>query len=123
MSHFVRTRNLPYSTDDIRKVNNICRECAEVKPRYYKPEPAHLIKALQPFERLNLDFKGPLQSSNRNKYFLHIVDEFSRFPFVFPVPNMTSQTVITCLCTLLSMFTLFLFMSTVIGAPLSLVVS
>ena len=104
MSHFVRTRNLPYSLDDIRKVNNCCRECAEVKPRYYKPQPAHLIKATQPFERLNIDFKGPLPSSNRNKYFLHVVDEFSRFPFVFPVSDMTTSTVITCLCSLFSMF-------------------
>ena len=27
------------------------------KPQYYSPEPSHLIKATQPFERLNLDFK------------------------------------------------------------------
>ena len=75
-----------------------------MKPRYHKPELAHLIKATQPFERLSLDFKGPLPSSNKNKYFLHIVDEYSRFPFVFPVSDMTSSTVITCLCTLFSMF-------------------
>ena len=104
MTHFVKTRNLPYSIEEIRKVNNSCKQCCEVKPRFYKPEPAHLIKATQPFERLNLDFKGPLPSVNANKYFLHIVDEYSRFPFVFPVANLTSSTVISCLNTLFSTF-------------------
>ena len=32
------------------------------------------------------------------------MDEFSRFPFVFPVSDMTSTTVISCFCTLFSMF-------------------
>ena len=104
MSHFVKTRNLPYSMEEIRKINSSCRECAEVKPRFYKPEPAHLIKSTQPFERLNLDFKGPLPSTNSNKYFLHIVEEYSRFPFVFPVSDLTTTTVINCLCSLFSMF-------------------
>ena len=94
MTHFVKMRNLPYSIDEIRKINDTCRACAEIKPRYYKPEPAHLIKATQPFQRLNLDFKGPLPSTNRNKYFLHIVDEFSRFPFAIPCSDLTSNTII-----------------------------
>ena len=104
MSHFVKTRNLPYSLEEIRKVNASCRECAEVKPRFYKPDPAHLIKATQPFERLNLDFKGPLPSVNCNRYFLHIVDEYTRFPFVYPVSDVTSSTVINCLNNLFSTF-------------------
>ena len=104
MCHFVKTRNLPYSIDEIRKLNNTCRECAEVKPRYFKPEPARLIKSTQPFERLNLDFKGPLPSNNKNRYFLHVVDEFSRFPFVFPCSDLTSSTIIKCLCSLFSIF-------------------
>ena len=104
MYHFVRTKNLPYSVDDVRKVNATCKECAEVKPRFHKPPPAHLIKATQPFERLNLDFKGPLPSTNRNKYFLHVVDEFSRFDFVVPTADMTSSTIIQSLCSIFSMF-------------------
>ena len=106
MCHFVRSKNLPYSVEDVRKINSACRQCAEVKPRFYKPPPAHLIKATQPFERLNLDFKGPLPSTNRNKYFLHVVDEFSRFDFAFPVSDMTTTTVINCLCSLFSIFSL-----------------
>ncbi|XP_068240950.1 uncharacterized protein [Palaemon carinicauda] len=55
-----------------------------------------LIKATQPFERLNLDFKGPVPSQCGNKYILTVVDEFSRFPFVFPCADMTTRTVIIC---------------------------
>ena len=29
---------------------------------------SHLIKAMQPMERLSIDFKGPLLSSSKNKY-------------------------------------------------------
>ena len=56
-----------------------------------------LIKASQAMERISIDFKGPLLSSTRNKYLLTIIDEYSRFPFVFPCPNMHTSTVIKCL--------------------------
>ena len=95
--HFVKSKNLPFSLDDVRKVCNACKICAEIKPRFCKPPEAHLIKATQPMERLSIDFKGPLPSTSKNKYILTVVDEFSRYPFAFPCPNMQSQTVISCL--------------------------
>jgi transposase InsO family protein len=104
MYHFVRARNLPYSMDDVRRITASCKVCAECKPRFVKPEQAHLIKATQPFERLNIDFKGPLPSTDRNQYFLTVIDEYSRFPFVFPCTDMTSATVISCLCQLFAIF-------------------
>lgn len=48
-------------------------------------------------ERLSIDFKGPLPSTTRNTYMLTVVDEYSRFPFVFPCPDMHTKTVIKCL--------------------------
>ena len=104
MAHFVKVRNLPFTLDEIRKINNSCKQCSEVKPRFYKPPTSQLIKATQPFERLNVDFKGPLPSTNQNRYFLNIVDEYSRFPFVIPVPDMSSSTIINSFCSLFSMF-------------------
>ena len=59
MNHFVKTRNLPYSIDDIRKVTSSCSTCLKVKPQFIKSS-GHLIKATQPFQQLNIDFKGPL---------------------------------------------------------------
>ena len=47
-------------------------------------------------ERISIDFKGPLPS--RNKYFLTVIGEYSRFPFVIPFcHSITTSTVIKCL--------------------------
>lgn len=94
MYHWTRSKNLPYSLEEIRRITSSCRVCSEVKPRFYKHE-GQLIKATQPFERLNIDFKGPLPSCTRNRYLLIIVDEFSRFPFAYPTQDMTASTVIS----------------------------
>lgn len=102
--HFVRTKNLPYSLEEIKRVTSRCLVCCEHKPQYHQPEKVHLIKATQPFERINIDFKGPLPSSNGNRYFLNIIDEYSRFPFVFPCPDVSTNTVIKCLTSLFSLF-------------------
>ena len=82
--------------------------CAECKPHFYWPDRAHLIKATRPFESLSVDFKGPLPSSDRNIYFLNVIDEYSHFPFAIPCPDMTSATVVRALH---SLFTLFGFPS------------
>ena len=58
-----------------------------------------------PFQRLSIDFKGPLpQSKNGNKYLLTMIDEYSRFPFAYPCRDMTSQTVTHCFNHLFSIF-------------------
>lgn len=89
--------------EDIRKLTASCPICAEVKPRFHRNR-GTLIKSTSPFERLNIDFKGPLHSSTNNKYILTIVDEYSRFPFTFACPDMTSTTVIKCLRQLFVIF-------------------
>ena len=104
MNHFVKVRNLPYTMEEIREVTCACKVCAECKPKFFHPEPKHLIKATQPFERLNIDLKGPLPSNNQNKYILTIIDEFLRFPFGFPCKDISGKTVIQCLCSLFSIF-------------------
>ena len=104
MIHFVRSRNLPFSVEDVKRVISSCPVCLECKPRFNQVQLSKLIKATHPFERLNMDFKGPLPSSSRNRYMLTIVDEFSRFPFAFPCPDISSQTVIKCLLQLFSIF-------------------
>ena len=67
MIHFVRMKNLPYSVEEIKKMTSMCPTCAQCKPQYYRPEKSNLIKATAPFERLSIDFKGPLPSSSQNK--------------------------------------------------------
>ena len=104
MTHFVRVRNLPFSVEDVKRMTASCKICCECKPRYYTSSDMHLIKATQPFERLNLDFKGPLPTQNQNKYILTVVDEFSRFPFAFPCKDVSAASVIEHLRTLFGVF-------------------
>ena len=94
LAHYVRAKNLPFSMEDVKRTCSSCRVCAELKPRFYIPQKGTLIKATQLFERIAIDFKGPLPTCTRNMYLLVIVDEFSRFPFCYPCPNMYSETVI-----------------------------
>ena len=102
--HFVRSRNLPYSAVEIKRVVGSCVICAKLKPQFTRLDTVPLIKATQPFERLSLDFKGPLPSTTRNKFLLTIVDEYSRFPFAYPCSDISTKTVIGCLNNLFSLF-------------------
>ena len=104
LHHFIKKRNLPYSIEDVKRITNQCTICAEIKPRFFRPNNPPLIEATKPFDRLSIDFKGAIPSSSRNRYFLTIVDEYSRFPFVYPCPNMESSTVIRCLTDVFSIF-------------------
>ena len=103
MLQYVRSKNLPYSTDDVKKTCSTCKMCAELKPQFYRPQPGTLIKAIQPMEQLSIDFKGPLPTSSRNAYLLTVVDEYLRFPFAFPCYDMHSLSVIKYLDQIFSM--------------------
>ncbi|XP_029646102.1 uncharacterized protein LOC115219939 [Octopus sinensis] len=94
--HFVCSRNLPYSLENVKQICRHCSICQEVKPQYYKPDSVNLIKAMQPFERTSIDFKGPIPFT-KHPYLLTIDDEYSRFPFGYPVSDTSARTVIKCL--------------------------
>ena len=102
--HFVRSKNLSYALDDVKKCCSRCVTCAEIKPQFYSMKNSTLIKASHPMERLNVDFKGPVPSSTKNCYFICIVDEYSRFPFCFPCSDTSANTVIGCLERIFSLF-------------------
>ena len=104
LAHFVRSKNHPYSLDQVKKVTASCKSCLYLKPKFLKSQ-GTLIQAILPFQRLNIDFKGPLPKSVQgNQYLLTIIDEFSRFPFAFPCKDMSSKTVVNCFSQLFSMF-------------------
>ena len=71
MYHLVCSRKLPYSLDSVKQICKDCKICQEVKPQYFKPEQAKLIKATQPFKCLSIDFKGPLPSTKYEYYADH----------------------------------------------------
>jgi hypothetical protein len=102
--HYVKTKNLPFSIEEVKSVCEPCDTCMKEKPRFLRTS-GTLIKSTQPFQQLNIDFKGPLPSStNGNRYILTLIDEYSRFPFAFPCKDMTSKTVIQCFNQLFSLF-------------------
>ena len=103
--HFIKTRNFPYSVEEVKRAISACQTCNKCKPNFHRSPPTPLIQAMKPFDRLNVDFKGPLSPSFAgNRYILIIVDEYSRFPFAFPCKDMTASTVVSCLTCLFSIF-------------------
>ena len=46
LNHFVRTKNLPYSLDEIKKMTSRCPVCCECKPQFHRPEKVPLSKPL-----------------------------------------------------------------------------
>ena len=95
LAHYVKVKNLPFSLNDVKSVIQACKHCSEVKATFFNPkDDMNLIKATQPFERINLDFKGPLSSISKNTYLLVIVDEFTCFPFAYACSDMKASTVI-----------------------------
>ena len=102
LNHLIREKNLPFTLEEIRRVCRECKVCAELKPRFFKPEQGTLIKATRPWERIAIDFKGPVKG--RYSYLLVVIDEFSRFPFAFPCRDVTAKTVIDCLMRLFCLF-------------------
>ena len=95
MFHYVKIKNLPFSFDDVKNVVKACTDCSKVKVKFLKPKDNfNLIKATKPFERISLDFKGPLPTTSGNKYMLVIINEYSRFPFVYACKNLKASTII-----------------------------
>ena len=104
MTHFVRSKNLPFSVEDIKHVCNECFTCAKLKPQYFTSNHCKntLIKATRPWERISVDFKGPV--SGTKPYILIVVDEYSRFPFAFPCKDQSATTIMNCLSQLFVLF-------------------
>ena len=88
----------------VRRYINGCEICAQLKPKFFKPARSPLIRSLRPWERLSIDFVGPKPSSNNKRYLLTVVDEYSRYPFAFPLSDMTASKAIRCLESLFTMF-------------------
>ena len=87
-------------------MTSACANCCEIKPKFFKTPVVNLIKSLQPFERLSMDFfKGPLPLKPKIITFLLLSISFHDF-FLFSrvkIP-VNSRTVISCLNSLFNLF-------------------
>ena len=104
---YIQRHNLPFSLAEVREVVATCRICFECKPRFFKPSQAgHIVKASKPFEFLGVDIVGPKVPSakSQSRFVLTVVDEYSRFPFAYPLRNITSQALIAWFSQLFEIF-------------------
>ena len=107
MFHYVKIKNLPFSFDDVKNVVKACTDCSKDKVKFLKPKDNfNLIKTTKLFERISLDFKRPLPTTSGNKYMLVIIDEYSRFPFVYACKNLKVSIIIEKLTDSFCMFSL-----------------
>ena len=103
LCHYLRAQNIAFSVDEVRNVVSQCRTCSVFKPSFVQTSNT-LIKATRVFERLSVDFKGPLPSCTERVYLFVVVDEFSRFPFAFPIKDTSAETAVRCLTSLFTVF-------------------
>ena len=102
---YVQRYKLPFSVQEVRKTVTDCQTCALWKPKFYQPPKQQLIQSTRPWERLSIDIVGPKEiSQSGNQYLLTVIDEYSRFPFAFPLRKITSSSVKGCLAQLFSIF-------------------
>ena len=105
MTAFIRSRNLPFSVEDVRTMTKACNICNQCKPHIYVPDKKVLIKATRPIEMSKSGFQRTChQILLYNKYILTIIDEYTRFPFAIPCPDVKTTSIIKALCQIFSIF-------------------
>lgn len=87
----------PGMSKEISEFVKHCATCAKFRPSSNQvhglPQPLQLPSRL--FERVSLDISGPLPISEQgNAYILVCTDHYSNWVEAYPIPNMTSQTII-----------------------------
>ena len=95
--HFVRTRIYPFPQKMYCKENMSDAKFHRVETAILPFIKWQINQATHPWIDLSIDFKGPLPSATCNKYLLTIVDEYSRFLFAIPCPDINSTTVMKIL--------------------------
>ncbi|MCH2619858.1 MAG: transposase family protein, partial [Candidatus Poseidoniia archaeon] len=102
---YVKQNGLKFTRGEIEQVVRDCLVCAKLKPVFHRPRSRPLVKATRPFERISIDFKGPLPKAKGtgNLYILTVVDVSSRFPWAYATKDQSAESVIECLEDLFTM--------------------
>ena len=93
-----RLRKCGYWVGMRRDVQEWCRVCeacmAKKGPQHAPQAPLQIVGVGAPMERVAVDIAGPFPvSSSGNRYIIVVIDYFSKWPEVFPVPNQEAATV------------------------------
>ena len=80
---------------DVYEYTHSCDMCQRAKPHYHsKPAPLHPLPIESTFDRLHIDFVGPLKTSSEgHKHILVITDSFSKWCEAFPVHSQETDVV------------------------------
>lgn len=96
LATFQKNFFIPSATKEVAMYVQGCPEC-QAKPGAPKPQ-KHTHVAVQdgyPFQRISIDFVGPLPESDRgNKYLLTVKETFTRWLEAFPIPDANKEN--TC---------------------------
>jgi transposase InsO family protein len=79
---------------DVKKFLAACETCQRVKSPHLRPPGAPLqpLSVLGPFERVAIDFIGPLPTSHHgNRFALNFTDTFTRWAECYPSPDATAH--------------------------------
>jgi len=85
-------------TNDVNEYVRNCDKCQFFKDDIRKaPVLPHYIPK-KPFELLSIDLIGPLNITTRNnRYILVVLDHLTRYPYLIPVPEISSLTIASSL--------------------------
>ena len=81
------------SRNDILEATGRCKLCAEVKLQFFRPPLGKFMQATSSWQCTSIDFVGSKASHTRSRYLFTVIDASSLYPFAFPVPNQSIQTV------------------------------
>jgi transposase InsO family protein len=83
---------------DVQNWIRRCDVCSRVKSNAKnRMNPVSLPNSKRPFQRVSMDYAGPLsRTQSGNRYFLVMVDDFSRYLKVFPARDCSAATTIKC---------------------------
>ena len=81
---------------EIQEYNKACLICQERTKAGANRPPTELMEiSPYPFATISIDLCGPfVESYSKNKYIFTIIDDFSRYPEAFPIPDKTAQTIV-----------------------------
>lgn len=84
----------PNMRKEINDWASSCINCQKSKITIYTKSPVQKIEIPSGrFEHIHMDLVGPLPISNGNRYLLTIIDRHSRWPEVYPLRDITTQTI------------------------------
>ena len=80
---------------DVQEWCRVCEACVAKKGPPRAPQaPLQLVTVGVPMERVAVDIAGPFPvSASGNRYVVVLIDYFSKWPEVFPLPNQEAETV------------------------------